>query len=134
MRYWTGVLLLLFGTSTALANGSSGIGTAGIPITGEIAAALPSNFAHVQDGKIVDGTQPIFELSPVKRPLEGDQWFSVLLGSVQGYEYRPGPDSTELNAWVICESKVDSCTKLVPLSKSNRKIPAIIGSFVQMRH
>jgi hypothetical protein len=124
-------IFLLSSATTAFANGSSGVGSAKIPITDGISAALPSNFARTQGDKILDGSETLFALSPIKRSELSEKWVSARLGSVQGYEYWPTPDSNESNAWVICEKTKDTCTKLVPLSKSNHKIPAIIGSLIR---
>jgi hypothetical protein len=124
-------LLLLLASSRGWANGSSGIGTARLPITPMFSAVLSPDFVKVRDGKVYDGEQAIFRLSSVQRSHLGECWVPVKLGAVWGLEYRPGPDDPATNAWVICNEDESVCTKLTPLSHSNHKIPAVIGSLIR---
>lgn len=125
------VLLSLLCVSSVFAEGgSSGVGSA-MPVANGISAALPDGFVKVVSGVIQDGDQPILSLTT----LTPDQikeleiiWTKARLGSVNGYEFWPTPESHDQNTWVICTRTKDQCTKLTPLSKTNRKVPAVLGS------
>jgi len=129
------IFLLIFISSYALANGSSSIGNA-IFVADGVFTVLPDHFIEQQGGQFVDAKtkEPLVSIGSVARSelsSYGDALAHSKFGSVDGFEYLPTPQSGEQNFWVICTDGRDTCTKLAPLSRSNPKVPAIVGALTR---
>jgi hypothetical protein len=128
MRHGLLAVTFLTAISAWAGSGSSSVGSASIPIFGDLAAALPEGFVQTNGNLVQDGKAPILSLSPIAQSELTGHWVSSQLGGVQGYEYIPDRGSGQTNSWAVCQSQ--GCVKLTPLSSQNPKIPAVIGSLV----
>lgn len=111
-------------------NGSSSVGSASIPIFGDVAAALPAGLVVTNGNLVQDGSAPILALTPIAQEELTGRWVPSKLGAVQGYEFVPERDSAEKNSWAVCGAQ--GCMKITPLSDRNSKIPAVIGSLIKV--
>lgn len=109
-------------------NGSSGVGTASIA-RGFVANSFAGKIKRVGDTVIdLDSKEKILEIETLGKV---DIDFKILvksdLGQVQGFEYVPY-SIKEKNYWILCNDDEEICFKLMPTSKTNKKIPSILGS------
>jgi hypothetical protein len=134
LKLFSVMFILLASANTWAENGSSGIGTAAI---------VPGYSALNFKGKVGKKNDIIFDketneniLKSVKLDkLEID--FTKLsqskLGMIMGFEFNPSQNSKKENYWVLCPEKENYCYKLIPLSKTNKKIPSILGSLIEIK-
>lgn len=122
--------LTLLNTAWA-GNGSSGVGTA--LIVHRYYAQESIDSVKNIDGYIVDlkSNEKIIKIDEMKKSeIDFTKLSKARYGQVQGYEYIPKFPSTK-NYWVLCKSDENVCYKLSAISKTNRKIPAILGSLYE---
>ena len=142
MKYIFSVFCLLFSSlctspSWADGNGSSGIGNAYM-INENLAAILPQNSIEVDRDEIRDAKshEKLLQITPATEAEMrkfGDKLVKAKLGSVDGLEYIPNVnDAKAKNFWIVCQKKGE-CIKLLPLSKTNSKVPAIIGALSKIQ-
>lgn len=112
-------------------NGSSGVGTASIA-KGYGAKNLEGKVERIGDEIIdVDTKEKIIDVVPVKREeISLRKLIKAKLGRVNGFEYVP-QSPKEKNYWVLCKENEKICSKLIPASNTNKKIPSILGSLVE---
>lgn len=128
MLSWT-----IFITSAAFANGSSGVGTASIPITDGIEASSLNGQVKRADAHIVasGAGRPLIALSDLDPTQVADlqaknQVVPARLGTVDGFEFTPDQnDRDAVNYWIVCGNT--ACKKLEPLA-NDALIPEIIGT------
>lgn len=120
-------------------NGSSGIGN--LEVEGNLAAQVSLSQPVVKKGdELVDAQtgEKLIKIDRVERArLEGLYGFQLVdakLGAVKGFEYQPtraGGAAGEQNLWIVCGTGQDLCVRLTPLSRTNPKIPNLIGALTK---
>jgi hypothetical protein len=116
------LFFLLASVNTWAENGSSGIGTAVI---------VPGYSALNFKGKVGKKNEIIFDketkenilktLKLDKSEIDFTKLSQSKLGMIMGFEFNPSQNS----------KKENYCYKLIPLSKTNKKIPSILGALIQ---
>lgn len=113
-------------------NGSSGVGTAVI-VPGYGALNFKGSVENVNN--VIIDSQTKEELIQVTKVNRSEINFSSLspsnFGRAKGFEFIPKVLGQE-NRWVLCKKGQDECYRLVPISKTNKKIPSILGSLIEM--
>jgi len=115
---------LLFSSSSALANGSSGVGNAHVSVTDLISGSSLGDKVRVEAGKLIDTRtgKPFLSVFKVPRAKVDElqaagKIFPSTFGKVHGFEFVPSiKDAPERrNFWVICEREGGAeCTQLLP--------------------
>lgn len=134
------VFSLMVSPSASAKNGSSGIGTASVPISEGIEASSLGGKVRAQGDQIVNALSgaPLLSISKMSRQdfmeaLEAGQLFRAQLGSVESFEYAPDfKDKGPRNYWVVCDEIPDKCRKLSPHTNSVL-ISELIGTLTRTR-
>lgn len=113
-------------------NGSSGVGTAVI-VPGYGALNFKGSVENVNN--VIIDSQTKEELIQVTKVRRSEINFASLsasnFGGAKGFEFIPKVLGQE-NRWVLCKKGEDDCYRLVPISKTNKKIPSILGSLIEI--
>ena len=112
-------------------NGSSGVGTARIA-NGILANNLGGVVERIGNEVIdLSSKEKILDVVTVdKGDIDSNKLVKAKFGQVNGFEYVPS-SIKEKNYWVICKEDEKTCSKLIPTSNTNKKIPSILGSLVE---
>lgn len=124
------LIFILFNFAWA-GNGSSGVGTAKIA-NGFSANNLLGKVERV-DNDIIDSIskEKIIKIIVVEKDkIDFKKLHKSQFGKTQGFEYIP-TKLKEKNYWVLCNKNENTCSKLVPTSKTNKKVLSIMGSLVE---
>ncbi len=125
-------LLIYITLSCAWAgNGSSGVGTARVT-SGFSANNLEGSIERV-DNHIIDSVsrEKILEITTIqKNKINFNKLVKAQFGKVHGFEY-VSQAIKEKNYWVVCKLGEKTCSKLAPISNTNKKILSIMGSLVE---
>lgn len=133
------ILLMAILIFTPLANswaggGSSGVGSATY-VGPDIVAVLPEGMiANRGDGVLIDAEtqEPLIQVETVSAENLGSETGDYLaqstLGAVHGFEFLPSFGSDRSNRWAVCNPANGECLKLTPLSRTNLRVPAIVGA------
>ncbi len=126
-------LTCISGNGAWAGNGSSGVGTASIA-KGFGASNLEGSVERIGDEVVdVSTKEKILDVVVVKKEeVSLMNLVKAKFGRVNGFEYVP-ESLKEKNYWVLCKDGEKVCSKLIPASKTNKKIPSILGSLVEIQ-
>lgn len=112
-------------------NGSSGVGTASIA-KGIHANNLGGVVERIGDDIIdLSSKEKILNVITIyKDEVDVKKLAKAKFGKIDGFEYVPS-SMKEKNYWLICKKNEKTCSKLIPTSNTNTKIPSILGSLVE---
>lgn len=112
-------------------NGSSGVGTASI--ANGIHANNMSGMVERIGDEIIDlsSKEKILNVVTInKDEIDFKKLAKAQFGKVSGFEYVPS-SMKEKNYWIVCKKGEKTCSKFIPTSNTNNKIPSILGSLVE---
>jgi hypothetical protein len=118
-------------------NGSSGIGSARVPIVDDI--WLPTqDGAYQRDGGNIVRTEDravVLRVEPIRKVdamLATDRFAHALLGSVRAWEYLPDRKSQAHmeNSWILC-GNTGTCVKLSAEKEEGRAAAILLGRLKQ---
>ncbi len=122
-------------TVFGMGNGSSGVGNGITAIDSgmNVNAFLPNDYVETQGDQVLDKKtkEPLIKLDKISKDdlaRYGRRLSHSQLGGLDGFEYIPEiSDPYPQNFWIVCD-KGEKCLKMSPLSKTNPKVPAVIGA------